>query len=83
MGLISRLVAIAVCSIVCAGSSLAQTLSTNNVTIVFNSFAGLNPAVVRVVTVTPLYWASVGNVNFVNPPKSISVAQQPQMTKGS
>ena len=76
------LLTLAMFSLVCACSSRAQTFTTNNVTINFNTFGSLNPASIRSVTVTPMYWASVGNVIWGNPPVTVSVASQPQMTNG-
>jgi hypothetical protein len=74
---------LALTSLVCAGPSLAQTaISTNNVTINISSF-GLNSAAVRSVTVTPKYWAPIGNTIYVNPPQTINVSQQPRLTNGT
>lgn len=75
---------LALCSVVWVDSSSAQTaISTNNIIVNLNSFAGINPSAVRLVTVTPLYWAPVGSTVFVNPPLTITVAQQPSLTNGT
>src|ERR1035437_3643394 len=73
---------LALFSLVSAGSSLAQTISTNNLIFNFSDF-GLNPNVVYAVTITPRQWLAVNNGFLLNYPKSISRAMQPGMTNGS
>ena len=84
MKLIRVFLTLALCSLVCAGSSLAQTanFSTNAVTIPFNTM-GLVPGSVNYVTVTPMYWTAAAGVILLNPPQSASRATQPSMTNGS
>ena len=78
------LLILAVISVVCACPSRAQTaITTNTVTINFNSFAGINASSIRSITAAPMYWASIGNVIYDSRPVTVSVATQPAMTNGS